>query len=348
MGGSEPRWMTYRALADELGISLRAAEARARRNVRMGRWRHRIDNEPPKAAQVLVAPADLEAMRGSTEGGTAPDTAGATAPRTTGGTAGNTASHAVGDTVGDTVPQGVLALVTELHQRAEAAEARTRDLAGELAAQRERAGRAEGERAALQEALRAAQAATEGANRRARIAEERAAEVTTIMGRVAKGLEHVWQTQTTAAGAITGAVAAAKAEREAALAKVKEAAQRAGEAEARAVDASRRAEAAEARLDELQRLPAEANTPDPAELEAARARATEAEKQAAEARRRADEAERRATTANERWDRFQQRRIAEAQEAAIRTADVTKIASPEAEVRPLWHRIFRRRAGKAT
>ena len=62
--------MTYRALADELGISLRAAEARARRNVRMGRWRHRIDNEPPKAAQVLVPPADLEAMRGGTEGNT--------------------------------------------------------------------------------------------------------------------------------------------------------------------------------------------------------------------------------------------------------------------------------------
>jgi hypothetical protein len=72
MGEAEPRWMTYRALADELGISLRAAEARARRNVRMGRWRHRIDNEPPKAAQVLVPPADLEAMRGGTEGDTDP------------------------------------------------------------------------------------------------------------------------------------------------------------------------------------------------------------------------------------------------------------------------------------
>ena len=78
MGEAEPRWMTYRALADELGISLRAAEARARRNVRMGRWRHRIDNEPPKAAQVLVPPADLEAMRGGTEGDTEPRTVGDT------------------------------------------------------------------------------------------------------------------------------------------------------------------------------------------------------------------------------------------------------------------------------
>ena len=83
MGEAEPRWMTYRALANELGISLRAAEARARRNVRTGRWRHRIDNEPPKAAQVLVPPADLEAMRGGTEGSTDPLTAG----DKTGGTA---------------------------------------------------------------------------------------------------------------------------------------------------------------------------------------------------------------------------------------------------------------------
>ena len=76
MGEAEPRWMTYRALADELGISLRAAEARARRNVRMGRWRHRIDNEPPKAAQVLVPPADLEAMRGAWRGNRCPSRQG--------------------------------------------------------------------------------------------------------------------------------------------------------------------------------------------------------------------------------------------------------------------------------
>jgi DNA repair exonuclease SbcCD ATPase subunit len=326
MGEAEPRWMTYRALADELGISVRAAEARARRNVRMGRWRHRIDNEPPKAAQVLVLPADLEAMRGGTEGNTAPLTEG--------------------DTAGDAVPHSLIALVTELHQRAEAAEARTRELAGELATQRERAGRAEGERDALREAFRTAQATAEEAGRRARTAEDRAAaahqrtaEITAVMGRVAEGLEHLRQAQATA----VEAVAAAKAERDAAQAKAEDAAQRSGEAEARVVEASRRAEAAEARLDELQRLPADTPVPDSAELEVAQARATEAERQAAEARRRADEAERRATVANERWDRFQQKRIAEAQEAATRATDVVKTASPEAEVRPLWHRIFRRR-----
>ena len=322
MSEAEPRWMTYRALADELGISLRAAEARARRNVRMGRWRHRIDNEPPKAAQVLVPPADLEAMRGGMEGGTP--------------------SLTVGDAGGSTVPHKIIALVTELHQRAEAAEVRARELGGELAAQRERAGRAEGERDILQEALRAAQATAEEAGQRARITEERAdaahqraAEVTAVMGRVAEGLEHIRQTQTTAAEA----VAAAKAEREAALARVKEAALGAGEAEARAAEASRRAEAAEVRLDELQRLQAEAPAPDMAELEAVQARAAEAERQAAEARRRAEEAERRATAANERFDRFQQRRIAEAQEAAARASEAARIANLEAEARrPLWRR----------
>ena len=100
MGEAEPRWMTYRTLADELGISVRAAEARAGRNVRMGRWRHRIDNEPPKAAQVLVPPADLDAMRGGLEGDTDPRT--------------------VGDTEGGAVPHKIIALVAELHQRAEA------------------------------------------------------------------------------------------------------------------------------------------------------------------------------------------------------------------------------------
>jgi hypothetical protein len=74
------------------------------------------------------------------------------------------------------------------------------------------------------------------------------------MARVAEGLEQVQKTQTTAAEA----VAAARAEREVALAKVEEAVLRAGEAEARAAEASRRADTAEARLDELQRLPVEA------------------------------------------------------------------------------------------
>ena len=71
-------------------------------------------------------------------------------------------------------------------------------------------------------------------------------------------------------------------------------------------------------MDELQRLPAEAAAPDTAELEAAQARAVEAERQAAEARRQAEEAERRATVANERLDRFQRERITRAQADAER------------------------------
>ena len=68
-------------------------------------------------------------------------------------------------------------------------------------------------------------------------------------------------------------------------------------------------------MDELQRLQAEAPAPpDTAELEAAQARAAEAEQQAAEARRQADEAERRATVASERLDHFQRERINKAQE----------------------------------
>ncbi len=52
--------------------------------------------------------------------------------------------------------------------------------------------------------------------------------------------------------------------------------------------------------------------------------------------------------ANERLDRFQQKRIADAQEAATRAAGAAQVAGPEADVRqPLWRRIFRRRANRA-
>jgi hypothetical protein len=78
MSDTEPRWMSYRELAEELEISLRAAEARARRQVRAGHWRHRNDNDALKTARVLVPPADLAAMRQGTEGDTVPDTRGNT------------------------------------------------------------------------------------------------------------------------------------------------------------------------------------------------------------------------------------------------------------------------------
>jgi len=145
MGEAEPRWMTYRELGDALGISVRAAEARAKRHVRSGRWRRRTDNEPPRAIQVLVPPADLEAMRG---------TVGNTRPRTVGDTDGDTVSHNINSLLGE-LKAAHDQVAGELRQRLEAAEAHARHLAGEVAAQRERAGRAEGEAQALRSELAA-------------------------------------------------------------------------------------------------------------------------------------------------------------------------------------------------
>jgi hypothetical protein len=109
----------------------------------------------------------------------------------------------------------------------------------------------------------------------------------------------------------------------------------------RAAEANQRAEAAEARLVELQRSQAEAPAPDTAELEAAQARAAEAERQAAEARRQA-------TVANERLDRFQRERINKAQEdaerqgreAAERELAARKTGAPLARV---WRAFLNRR-----
>jgi hypothetical protein len=117
--GGTDKWMTYRELADTLGISLRAAEARARRNIRAGRWRHRIDNDAARAARVLVPHADLRR-----------DTVGPTHPLTVEATAGATNPHTIN------------VLLAELKDSREAE-----------AMQRERAAKAEGEALALREAL---------------------------------------------------------------------------------------------------------------------------------------------------------------------------------------------------
>jgi hypothetical protein len=63
------RWFTYRELAAETGLTPRAAEARARRMVKAGKWRHRIDNDPPNAARVLVTETELNVMRNHGPGG---------------------------------------------------------------------------------------------------------------------------------------------------------------------------------------------------------------------------------------------------------------------------------------
>jgi DNA repair exonuclease SbcCD ATPase subunit len=282
----DTRWMTYQEIADRLGTDAESARRRAEREG----WPCLPGNDGQERVGV---PGDAVGL-------------------------GNTPDRA--DEGGDD-RAGALAALREALVREQDRADRAEAAAASLPELRDRAARAEGERDALREALLAAQAAAEDAGRRARAAEEqaaaahrRAAEIAAVLGRVAEGLERFQKTQATTAEA----AATARAERAAALARAEEAALRAGEEQARAAEANRRAEAAEARLDELQRLPAGATAPQPAELEATQTRAVDAERQAAEARRRADEAERRAAVANERLDRFQRERIARAQAEAER------------------------------
>ena len=134
------RWMTYRELAEELGVSLRAAEARARRHVKAGKWRHRVDNDPPNAARVLVPPADLEMAQGSTEGLPAPLPRGRTQEDTGTPTGGDTAAQI--NALLAELKASHERETTELRRRADSAEA---DATG----QRERAAKAEGQGAAV-------------------------------------------------------------------------------------------------------------------------------------------------------------------------------------------------------
>jgi hypothetical protein len=132
------QWLTYRELADALGITYRAAEARARRNVRSGKWAVRRDNDGARAARVRVPAADLEAARQGTPGNTVEGPAG----DTTGLPAGDTASHAF------------KTLLDEAKALREA-----------VAGLHERAGRAEGEAMALRDALTHERQAREAAER---------------------------------------------------------------------------------------------------------------------------------------------------------------------------------------
>ena len=112
MSDAPNRWMTYRELADELGISYRAAEARARRNVKAGRWPRRLDNSDG-LVRVLIPATELDTMREGTEG--------------------EAAGGARGDTDGGTKPH--------------ADESRTiKALEGEIAVHRERADQMQAER----------------------------------------------------------------------------------------------------------------------------------------------------------------------------------------------------------
>jgi hypothetical protein len=79
-GEHDRRWLTYRELAEATGLSLPAAEARARRHIRAGKWRHRQDNEPPRTARVLAPTAALEAIREEVRKGKAEGTVHAPLP----------------------------------------------------------------------------------------------------------------------------------------------------------------------------------------------------------------------------------------------------------------------------
>jgi hypothetical protein len=147
--GGDFQWLTYRELADALGITYRAAEARARRNVRSGKWAMRRDNDGARAARVRVPVAELEAARQDTAAGTV------------GGPAGDTA----GLPAGDTAPHAFKALLDEAKALREA-----------VARLHERAGRAEGEAMALRDTLTHERQAREAAEAARDTARQEAAE----------------------------------------------------------------------------------------------------------------------------------------------------------------------------
>lgn len=61
VSSEEPLKLTYRELADRLGISLSAARARVRRARQQGRWRVVPRNHPNSPAQIELPALDLEA-----------------------------------------------------------------------------------------------------------------------------------------------------------------------------------------------------------------------------------------------------------------------------------------------
>jgi chromosome segregation ATPase len=149
MGENDSQWLTFRELAEAVGISPRAAEARARRNIRSGRWAHRTDNDARRTGRVLVPAVDLAAMRQGTRG------------VTDGVSRHDTRPLAVGAREGSADP-----VIAPLRAALQAAEDRAVAQAQELAGLRERLAHRDGELAGLREALRRADLAAEEASRR--------------------------------------------------------------------------------------------------------------------------------------------------------------------------------------
>ena len=133
-GMSDAQWLTYKELAAETGLTVRAAEARARRQVKAGRWRHRIDNDTG-AGRVLVTQAELDAMRQYAPGGAPPALPGTLPPALP---------------VPGMDPSTVSALLAEVQAAHEQVAGELREVADEL---RRRAERAEVEAVTLRDAL---------------------------------------------------------------------------------------------------------------------------------------------------------------------------------------------------
>jgi hypothetical protein len=121
------QWLTYRDLAERLGISVEAAQQKARR----GRWSRREGNN---GRRLVLVP--YEAMGGSTIPGTIPptmpDTIAPTIPGTTLPALPAPVSHAVHG-----VTDHAEVLIDELRQRAAAAEARERSALDRLDRERQ-------------------------------------------------------------------------------------------------------------------------------------------------------------------------------------------------------------------
>lgn len=126
-------WLTYKELADRLGIKLPAAEARARRHIQSGKWlmrRENVGDTKVRLVRIGVPAIELEAMRRDTEGAT------------------------TSDIVGNTITHTINALMAELKASQEV-----------IAGLHERVGRAEGEATVLRDALTHERAKREAAER---------------------------------------------------------------------------------------------------------------------------------------------------------------------------------------
>ena len=166
--GADSVWMTYREIAEALGVSQLAAEARVRR----AKWRRVVGNQTGVAvARIEVPVAELEALREHTRGATEPPSGRVTEP------AADTATGL------DEFHLFFRRLAAELDQAQARLEERTR----ELAETREGLAEQKGLVAGLRDAVRVAETAVAEAADRAVKAAERAeraeAELAQLRGR---------------------------------------------------------------------------------------------------------------------------------------------------------------------